>query len=60
MTLPLGMNLSKKILVDLSKMKFKNNFKKELHKIQFTNQNDDFSSLNVRNINVFELEEEKI
>ena len=60
MTLPLGMNLSTKILTDLSKINLKNTSQKELHKIQFTNQNDDFSSLNVRDINVLELEDEKL
>ena len=60
MTLPLGMNLSTKILTDLSKINLKNTSQKELHKIQFTNQNDDFSSLNVRDINVLELADEKL
>ena len=58
MTLPLGMNLSKNILVDLSNLKLKNINEKELHKIQFANESDDFSTINVRKINAFELEQE--
>ena len=58
MTLPLGMNLSKNILVDLSNLKLKNKNEKELHKIQFANERDDFSTMKVREINAVELEQE--
>ena len=56
MTLPLGMNLSKNVLVDLSKINLKNIGQKQLRKVQFINEEDDFSNINVINIEAIELE----
>ena len=58
MTLPLGMNLSRNILVDLSKLSLKIKDEKNLNKIQFANERDDFSAIDVREIIAIELEQE--
>lgn len=50
MTLPVGMNLSKEILVDLSDKDIKTKNQKELNKLQFINERDDFSNIKVRKI----------
>ena len=56
MTLPVGMKLSSKILMDLSDKNIQNVKQKEINKIQFVNEKDDFSNINVRKIIVNELE----
>ena len=55
MTLPVGMNLSTKILVDLSELKLNDKQIKELNKLQFEEDDDDFSKIIVKNIEVNEL-----
>ena len=55
MTLPVGMNLSSKILIDLSKLDIKEKNKKRLNKLEFEDTEDDFSEIIVRNIEVNEL-----
>lgn len=55
MTLPVGMNLSSKILVDLSELSIEDKKIKELNKLQFEDEEDDFSKIVVRNINLSEL-----
>ena len=55
MTLPVGMNLSSKMLIDLSKLDIKEKNKKRLNKLEFKDSEDDFSEIIVRNIEVNEL-----
>ena len=55
MTLPVGMNLSSKILIDLSKLDIKEKNKKRLNKLEFEDSENDFSEVIVRNIEVNEL-----
>ena len=55
MTLPLGMNLSSKILVDLSKLNINEKNTKELNKLQFEEDNNDFSKFIVKNIELIEI-----
>ena len=56
MTLPLGMNLSEKILVDLSNNNLDEINKKKINKICFEDENDDFSNIVMKSIMVRELE----
>ena len=56
MTLPLGMNLSEKILVDLSNINLDEINKKKINKICFEDENDDFSNIVMKSIMVRELE----
>ena len=55
MTLPVGMNLSSKILVDLSEFNINEKNKRSLNKLEFENEKDDFSKIIVRNIEVNEI-----
>ena len=55
MTLPVGTNLSSKILIDLSKLDIKEKNKKRLNKLEFEDSENDFSEVIVRNIEVNEL-----
>ena len=55
MTLPLGMNLSSKILVDLSKLNINEKTTKELNKLQFEEEDNDFSKFVVKNIELVEI-----
>ena len=55
MTLPVGMNLSSKMLIDLSKLDIKEKNKKRLNKLEFKDSEDDFSEIIVRNIEINEL-----
>ena len=55
MTLPVGMNLSSKILADVSSIELKSKQKKLLNKLQFEDEEDDFSKIIVKNIVVREL-----
>ena len=59
MTLPIGMGLSSKILVDLSALKLKNQNWKSIKKLQFEDEEDDFSNIFIKNIEVNELEEQE-
>ena len=56
MTLPLGMNLSEKILVDLSNIDLDEINKKKINKICFEDEDDDFSNIVMKSIMVKELE----
>ena len=56
MTLPLGMNISEKILVDLSNINLDEINKKKINKICFEDENDDFSNIVMKSIMVRELE----
>lgn len=55
MTLPIGMNLSNKILVDLDKLDMNDLKTKEVRKLDFENKNDDFSKVLVKVIEVNEM-----
>ena len=55
MTLPVGMDLSSKILVNLADFKINEKNKKSLSKLEFEDEQDDFSKVIVRNIEVNEL-----
>lgn len=55
MTLPVGMNLSSKILVDLAEVKAKEKNIKKLNKLQFEELEDDFSEITIKNIEIIEL-----
>ena len=55
MTLPVGMDLSSKILVDLSKLNISEENIKSLNKIQFEDEEDDFSKIIIKNIELNEL-----
>lgn len=54
MTLPLGMNLSDKILVDLSEYNINETTTTYLNKLQFE-EDDDFANIIVKNINLIEV-----
>ena len=54
MTLPLGMNLSDKILVDLSEYNINEEKSTNLNKLQFE-EDDDFANIIVKNINLKEV-----
>ena len=54
MTLPLGMNLSNKILVDLSNVTINEKKSKRINKLEFE-EDDDFSNIIVKNINLKEI-----
>ena len=56
MTLPLGMNLSERILVDLSEINLNEINKKIVNKICFEDEKDDFSNIVIKSIMVKELE----
>ena len=55
MTLPVGMNLSNKILVDLKSLNLNQTNSIEVRKTDFQNDKNDFSKVMVRNINIIEL-----
>ena len=55
MTLPLGMNLSNKILVDLSNVTVHEDKTREINKLQFEEEDDDFSNIVIKNINLNEI-----
>ena len=54
-TLPIGQDLSTKILVDISKLELKLKEKKTFKMVEFENKNDDFSKVEIKIINVFEM-----
>lgn len=56
MTLPVGMDLSKEILIDLSDKNIKTKNQKDLNKLQFINEKDDFSNIKVRKITAIDIE----
>ena len=55
-TLPIGMDLSTKMIVDISKLHLKLLSKKEFNVINFEDADNDFSDFEIKNINVFEYE----
>ena len=56
MTLPLGMNISEKILVNLSELDLKEVNKKIIKKIYFEDEKDDFSKITIKDIMIKEYE----
>lgn len=55
-TLPIGMDLSTKIIIDISKLHLKLLYKKSFNVINFEDESDDFSDVDIKNINVCEYE----
>lgn len=53
-TLPVGQDLSTKILIDISKIKLKEESQKQFHMVNFEEKDNDFSKVNVKTINVKE------
>ena len=58
-TLPVGQDLSTKILVDVSKLDLKSVNKTKFKVVNFENEHDDFSKIDIKTINVFEFDTEK-
>ena len=55
MTLPVGMNLSSKILVNLAELKLTDQNEKQLNKLEFEEEENDFSKIRVKTIDVIEI-----
>lgn len=55
-TLPVGQDLSTKILVDTLKLDLKLNTKSTFRILDFEDENDEFSKVSVKTVNVFELD----
>lgn len=55
-TLPVGQDLSSKILIDISKLELKIKKKDTFKMLQMEDEKDDFSKINIKTINVFEYE----
>ena len=55
-TLPVGMDLSTKMIVDMSKLHLKLLDKKNFNVASFEDSNDDFSDFIIKNITVFDYE----
>ena len=55
-TLPVGQDLSTKILVDISKTQLEEKSKREFHMVNFEKKDNDFSKINIKTINVYEYE----
>ena len=53
-TLPVGQDLSTKILVDISKLQLEQKGKKEFHIVHFDEKDNDFSKVDIKTINVCE------
>ena len=58
-TLPVGQDLSTKILVDVSKLNLTLKNKTKFKIVEFEDENDDFSKVEIKSINVFEFDSEK-
>ena len=56
MTLPVGMDLSKKVLIDLSNIQLEQIKSKELNILQFEDEEDNFSKKYIKTIEVKEME----
>ena len=54
--MPVGQDLSTKILVDITKLKMDLKKKSFFKVVDFENEQDDFSSLTIKTIHVFEYE----
>ena len=57
-TLPIGQDLSTKILVDTAKLELKPKNKTNFKIVEFENEKDDFSKVNIKTITVFEFDSE--
>ncbi len=57
-TLPVGQDLSTKILVDITKLDLNAKNKTSFKIAEFENEKDDFSKINIKTINVFEFDVE--
>lgn len=55
-TLPIGQDISTKILIDISKLKLKPKKKSSFKIINCENEKDDFSRMTLKSVNVFEYE----
>ncbi len=55
-TLPVGQDISTKILVDTSKLNLSLNSKSTFRILDFEDENDDFSDISVKTVNVFEFD----
>lgn len=55
-TLPVGMDLSTKMIVDTTKLHLKLLNKKNFKVMNFNNENDDFSDITIKDVSVFEYE----
>ena len=55
-TLPIGMDLSSKMIVDLTRNKIENKNQLTFNYANFEDENDEFSKLEIKNINVIECE----
>ena len=53
-TLPIGQDVSSKILIDMSKMKLKLNEKKVFKILEFEDEKDDFSNIKIKTIMLVE------
>ena len=58
-TLPVGQDLSTKILVDVAKLDLKLKGKTSFKMVDFDDEKDDFSKIHIKNVNVFEFDTEK-
>ena len=58
-TLPVGQDLSTKMLVDISKLNLKLKNKSKFKVVEFEDEHDDFSKIEIKTINVFEFDTEK-
>ncbi len=58
-TLPVGQDLSTKILVDISKLDLTLKNKTQFKMVEFEDEHDDFSKVEIKTVNVFEFEVEK-
>ena len=58
-TLPVGQDLSTKILVDISKLNLTLKNKSKFKVVEFEDEHDDFSKIEIKTINVFEFDTEK-
>ena len=57
-TLPEGQDLSTNILIDITKLDLKLSNKTKFKIVEMEEPNDDFSGINIKNVNVFEFDAE--
>lgn len=53
-TLPIGMDLSSKMIIDLSQVILENNISSSFNIINFEDENDEFSKIEIKTVNVIE------
>ena len=58
-TLPVGQDISTKILVDISKLNLTLKNRTMFKVVEFEDEHDDFSKVNIKTVNVFEFDTEK-